>query len=166
MSPIPYQLIPKLLETIEALQPKHLLVITPGDDFFTSVVKTYLSLPMTTLSIARADQTHPPADLVLLIDTAEHVTKRELKKALPLLLQKHRGVLLTASRDGWDKSEFASLGKAMFVHDPERIIAYLSSSSNAIAPTRRRRVAKKVLRTAKQSKVLTKIVSKIKRKSS
>lgn len=188
MQSSPYHLLPKVLDVVTLLHPKHILDIGCGDGFIGLAIQRFIdkaiiidgvdtTLPETPwlrstyrhLEVADVRKEHinqgPVYDLVLVLETLHGIAKRDGKKLLKDLIRKHNGVLVSANRDQWDKGDFAELGNALFLFDAERTLVFLSKDSETIKTLRRNRITTKIIRGAKSSKTMTRLLKRVTAKS-
>lgn len=184
MQTSPYHLLPKILDVVASLQPHQILDIGCGDGFIGLAIRRYISPEVIIDGIdsalrdsawLRSTYRHlegtdirqenlaqgQPYDLVLMLETLHSINKREGKKLLKELIAKHRGVLVSASRDQWDKGDFAELGNVLFLFDAERTLVFISKDANAIKTLRKDRITTTLIRSAKTSKTMTRLLRKV-----
>lgn len=184
MQTSPYHLLPKVLDVVAILKPRSILDIGCSDGFIGLAIKRYIddaviidgvdaspkpSSWMRTVyrKILQSDIRKEPItqdesyDLVLVLETLTDLSKREGKKLLQILIAKHGGVLISASREQWDKGDIAELGNVLFLFDAERTLVYLTKDPNKIKELRHQRIATTILRNAKTSKTVTRLIKRV-----
>ncbi|MFO0764613.1 MAG: class I SAM-dependent methyltransferase [Patescibacteria group bacterium] len=184
MQTSPYHLLPKILDVVAGLKPRQILDIGCGDGFIGLAIRRYVGNEIIIDGVdsslrdsawIRSTYRHlegsdirqenitqgPSYDLVLLLETLHGINKREGKKLLKDLIAKHHGVLVSASRDQWDKGDFAELGNVLFLLDAERNLVFISKDVNAIKTLRKNRITTTLIRGAKTSKTMTRLLRKV-----
>ncbi len=180
----PYHLLPKILDVVAILQPRSILDIGCGDGFIGLSIKRYVNndiildgvessqkpsrwMQDVYRNILRTDIRKQPVgqdetyDLVLILETLGDINKREGKKLLKSLIAHHGGVLISASREQWDKGDIAELGNVLFLFDAERTLVYLTKDPAKIKSLRRQRITTTILRGAKTSKTVSRIIKRV-----
>lgn len=184
MQTSPYHLLPKVLDVVALLRPKQILDIGCGDGFIGLAIRRFIDpsiiidgvdtvlpetpwLRSTYRHLEASDVRKEPVaqgpvyDLVLVLETLHSISKRDGKKLLKDLIRKHGGILVSADRDQWDKGDFAELGNVLFLFDAERTLVFLSKNSDTIKALRKNRITTKILRGAKSSKTMTRLLKRV-----
>lgn len=138
MNRLDYHHIPKVLDLIVVACAHSVLEAHDGEPIYTPLVRAFLP------TVKRTDErTAENAHLVrtvydvVLCHVATGCDAHALLDHVRSLRSKHRGVIVIAQKDEWEKADFAGTGPALFLNDATGIIAYLGKTTDIKAMRRR-----------------------------
>lgn len=146
MSRLDYHHIPKVLDLVAASGAKSVLEAHDGEALYAPLMRAFLP-ELKSVDETTAEQVHvlrKSYDLVI-CSVPQRAPSHASLDHVRALLERHRGVLLVAPKDDWEKADFAELGPVLFVNDPTGIIAYLATTPD-IKSTRRALLSRRMRR--------------------